>query len=275
MQPTWLYRVTTDTQPSYVFAALDDGCPLHDSFPSDYTPLFQFARLVIVEQASTEEEAEEAMTTHGVDRSGSLARTLGAERFATLAETIHGAIEPALVPYLRPPYALAYLSLTVSADAYGGHMTDGRMSPLHDAVSRRRMNGGTLLGLYEDDEVERARVALARPATEALIACLDHLDVVRAQARERLAAYRAGDQDALVRVHGERLPGGEAFETLGQTLSDRVFDAHWDRLQTELRAGNAFAVLPTSDVLGDHGVLARLRNSGVEITRISVAAPVP
>ncbi len=258
-----------------MFAALDPGCPLHESFPADYMVLFRFARLVIVPDAQTSEEAHQALLDHGLDRSGSLARAIGPERAELLGAEIDDLVPPMIVPFLRPTWALEVLVLALAADAYGVDASDGRISPTHDAVSRRRMSGAPLLGLYDHDELDRWFTAVAPSATDALRGELDALDAERAAARAVLAAYRAGDEAVLIAANHDAPPGVERFADVSRTASRRMRDAHAETLEAELRAGNALAVLSVTEVLGDDGVLADLRSHGLTVTRISVAAPSP
>ncbi len=273
--PTWLYRVTTDTQPSYVLAALEYGCPLSEALPHDYAALFQFARVVIVPDARTEEEMHDAMMAQAIDRSGSLARALGPERLAALTDEIDDAVTPGIVRFLRPTWAIGLYYEGLQTDAYGGHLSDMRMSPTHDAAIRRQMSGAPLTGLFTAADVDRMMASGAPLAADALCAAIDHVDAARAISRDTLAAYRAGDETALWTALQTDVPGAEAFSAACRAAEQQALEAHSGSLSSELRAGNAFAVLPAQEVLGDDGVLARLRNAGVEITRVSVAAPAP
>lgn len=271
-QPTWLYEVHTDSQPSYVFAALDPGCPLHEAFPSDYLVLFRYARQVIVINAQSNDEAAALLLARGIDRSGSLPRSIGAEPFAQLTGVIDDAVPAPMVRLLRPEWALLALSQALAADAYGVGASDARISPTHDGVSRREMGGAPVVGLFDDDAVESSLDAMAPLATETLRAMLAHLDDERASARSRLAAYRAGDEAALLTEHGHVTPGTERLAAASVAETARALDDHTATIETELRGGNALVLLSYDMVLGEHGLLARLRTDGFEVSRISMPA---
>lgn len=271
-RPSWLYEVHTTTQSSYVFAALEPGCPLHESFPPDYAVLFRFARTVIVTDAQTEEEARASLLANGVDRSGSLERVLGPERFAVLAHAIDDLVPGEIVRFMRPVWAVMMLQLPLAASAYGADASDGRLSPTHDAVSRRRMAGAPIVGLFEHDDVDAEIARLAPLATEVLRAELDHVDDLRAAARAALAAYRAGDEAALEAVHAN-VPGTGRFAALAESETRRHFESRIADVETELRTGNALVLLPVDLTLGERGLLARLHADGFEITRVEVPAP--
>jgi hypothetical protein len=271
-RPTWLYEIHTASQPSYVFAALDPGCPLHECFPDDYLVLFRYARQVIVTDAQTAEEADASMTTSGLDRSGSLERSLGPERFALLANTLHDLLPAGVIRYLRPIWAAMLLGLALSAEAYGVGASDLRISPGHDAVSRRRMSNAAILGIFDHEEVDRELSAMAPHATDALRAALDRLDEERAWSRSLLAAYRAADEVALLGVHAQATAGSQPLWAISEAGGQHVLDERISLIETELRAGNALVVLPYYMVLGERGLLARLGADEFDVDRLSAPA---
>jgi hypothetical protein len=269
-RPSWLYEIRTGTQPSYVFAALDPGCPLHECFPADYLVLFRFARQVIVLDPADAEEARASMLARGLDRSGSLERTIGPERFAALAPLVDDLVSGDVLRFFRPVWALLLLSIALSAEAYGVDASDGRISPAHDAVSRRETSGAPILGLFDSGDFDHYLAALSPVATDTLSAMLEHLEEERAAARALLVAYRAGDDAAMLEIRGQVTPGTERATAVATADARRVLDESVEVIETELRTGNALVVLPFDMVLGEQGLLARLRTDGFEISRVSV-----
>lgn len=266
--PTFLYEVAVaGGQPSYVFAALE-GAPLHASFPAEYEGIFHLARQVYVPDAHTAEESE-AFMRELATRDAALPRQLGPDAFATLSDEC-GALVPApVLAHLTPTGAFAILQWSATARAAGVSVTDARISPTHDAVSRRQMAGLPITALFSDAEL-RASVHEVDPiALDTLRAALAHATEWQAEIAAAIAVYRSGDEAAV--VHDVATPGLDRAEAITRAQYTRALDAHAADIIADMRQGNVLVVLPVEAVLRGHGLLARVREAGLPVTRISVS----
>lgn len=271
-RPSWLYRIETESQPSYLFAALEPGCPLHESFPAEFEILFRYARTVMVPVVWTEQEEQEFVLAHGMDAGYRLDRELGPERYVPFLEATALPIDAA--PRVLPMMGLALFSQNLVADVYGASRTDSRLSPTHDAMTRRRMSGLPLVGSLTADEAAESFERIPRSAALAeLRTAIERRRELRAEFAARLEAYRAGDEADVARHDGTRLLAVEAYITALTAEDARLMALSVPRIEAELRAGNALVVMDVDDVVGETGVLARLRADHLALTRVEVPAP--
>ncbi len=269
--PTWLFEIQTESQPSYVFAALDPGVPLHASFPPDYEALYTFARAVIVPMAWEPEEERAFAAEHGLDPSFHLDRAIGAERFARLV-ALTGAPEEIAV-HVRPEAALELALGATVADLGHERMEDTRLSPTHDLVARRQAAGLPTLSLATAARAAELWTVLERGATDTLAAVLDHPDQTRANLADVRTAYLAGDEAALLVAHAVPVIGREQDSALRRSENLRLLSEGMPVIEREIRAGNALVLLPYGMVLGEEGLLARLRADGIVATRVTTTSP--
>jgi hypothetical protein len=252
---------------------LEPGCTLEESFPREYEVLFRSARTVVVPVAWTEAEERELMMTQGLSETSPLATALGTERFARFLELTH--MPPEIGPRFLPFTAIAVLTQVIEADVFGAPASDVRLSPVHDAMTRRWTEGLPVAGMLTSDQARESygRVRDA-PASDALRAYLDDVPELRAQLAARLSAYRAGDEaDVTRRDATTGIAEAAPYEAAVHAENARTLQLGLARIEGELRAGNALVMMPAAQVVGDAGLLARLRADHFDVTRIAVAAP--
>lgn len=266
--PTFLYEIGGGAQPSYVFAALDPGSPLHESFPADYEGIFHLARQVYVPDAHTPEEAE-AFMGELVTRAPALAGQLGPDAFATLTSECGDLLPSPVLAHLTPTAAMAVFVQAAAARAAGASVTDQRISPTHDAVSRRHMAGLPLAPLFTDAQLHASVRELDPVALDTLRAMLAHAADWRAQQEAVLRAYRAGDEAGAIAP--STTPGCEREQAIVHGQYTRALDAHAAEIIADMRMGNVLVVLPVDAVLMERGLLDRVREAGLPVTRISVS----
>ncbi|MFO0682828.1 MAG: TraB/GumN family protein [Sandaracinus sp.] len=269
--PTWLYEIQTESQPSYVFAALDPGVPLHESFPPDYEALYTYARAVIVPMAWDPEQERAFAAEHGLDPSFHLDRVIGSERFEHFVARTGAPAE--LAVHVRPEAAIElWLGATV-ADLSHTRIEDTRLSPTHDLVARRQAAGLPTLSLATPARATELFATLERGAADTLSAILDHPDETRANLADVRTAYLAGDEAALLAAHAVPVIGRDEDSALRRRENLRLLTEGMPVIEQEIRAGNALVLLPYGMVLTEDGLLARLRTSGLIATRITSTSP--
>jgi hypothetical protein len=252
---------------------LEPGCTLEESFPDEYAVLFQSARTVVVPVAWTEAEERDLMMTQGLSPDSPLAADLGPERFARFLELT--SMPPEIAPRFVPFSAVAVLTQVIEADVFGAPASDVRLSPVHDAMTRRWTEGLPVVGMLTSEQGRQSygRVREA-PAMDALRAYLDHVPELRAQLSARLSAYRAGDEADVGRRDAQTTVEGAApYEAVVRAENARTLTLGLPRIEGELRAGDALVMMPAAQVVGEAGLLARLRADHFEVRRLAGAAP--
>ncbi|MCB9611155.1 MAG: TraB/GumN family protein [Sandaracinus sp.] len=266
MATPFLYEVRTndpDVPASYVFATLTRGLPLDRALPERLRTSLDSARVVVV---AIDPNAE--MNAREVQRAVLLRRGTAADLFEarvwhTLTEELQGRASIEQLRVMRP---FAHLSSLVAERAKRLFPDTPEVMDF-DLLAYARNRGLNVRALGTPlDEMRMLGSAPDAEAVQVTTHYVDHPEKLEAHLRALLDAYLSGDEDRVVTavVDPDEVALAPRMHRAWQQRPAQWFRA----VRREIDLGNAFVALPAGAVLGDQGVLARLRAAGRLVTRV-------
>ena len=261
----FLWSVQAGERPSFLFGTIHVGVALEEALGPQRLREIEQSRAVIVEidpAAVNRHELAEAARLP----SGTLNEKFRASIWHDLVNELHTTHSATALRSVRPWYPMVVLTHQRVAQLHGG-----RLPPAMDLsiVQLARRTGRAVLPL--ETPAQQFEMLNALPEADVVSVVAEMVTNAETQNRElqrMLDAYRGGDDAALVELIFEPNDVVQMPEFFN-LLFYRRNDAWMQAIKAEIDQGGVFVAVGLGHLLGPEGLVAQLRSTGYQVTRIA------